>query len=124
MRHDIYTLPQITLVGGQSETIQWRVFDRDGEPYDASGISGRFAVVDYSHQAVTTPLLTANITFVNDSEMGVNNVAQITLSSSDTLALYGKYIYQITLKDSLGSAEIPNQGIMFIAHNIDQGYLS
>ena len=124
MRHDIYTLPQITLVGGQSEQIRWRIFDLNGDPYDATGISGRFAIVDYSNQDVATPLLTLNITFVTDSETGVNNVAQITLSSADTLNLYGKYIYQITLKSSFGDVQIPNQGIMFIAHNIDKGYLS
>jgi hypothetical protein len=124
MRHDIYTLPQITLVGGQSETIRWRLFDLDGEPYDASGVDARFALVDFSDQAAEEPVLAIDATINTDQESGVDCIVKIVMDPDDTIDLYGKYIYQITLKGGSGYVQIPNQGIMFIAHNIDRDYLS
>ena len=51
------------------------------------------------------------------------NIAKVTLDADDTMELTGKYIYQITVKDRDGMAEIPDQGIMMIANNINKGFL-
>jgi len=115
MRHDIYTLPEISLVGGQTETFQFRLFNANGEPF--GGCTGNFAVVDFSNQE-GDPLISKDFT-VDDS----TNIAVVSLASGDTLDLYGKYIYQLTLCDIQDNVDIPNQGIMQIAHNINRGFL-
>ena len=51
---------------------------------------------------------------------GFENVACLTLATGDTVGLHGKYIYQITIVDMTGEAEIPGQGIFFVSHNIDR----
>lgn len=122
MRHDIYTLPEISMVGGQSETIRWRLYDKNGDPYSGGDIQARFALTDFSDQSSDEAVLTKDITFIAGDE-GVNNVAQVNLDYSDTANLYGKYVYQLTIKDGIREAHIPGQGIIFIAHNIDQAFL-
>ena len=124
MRHDIYTLPQITMVGGQSETIRWRLFDKNGVPYDASGLDNmHFALMDYSNQSGTEPTLTEDVFVEQDSESGVSNVLVVVLKPSNTVDLFGKYIYQLTLVNGIDEVQIPDQGIIFIAHNIDSSFL-
>ena len=54
---------------------------------------------------------------------GAKNVATVDLLPTDTLGLYGKYIYQITIKDIDGEVEIPNQGIFYIFHNVNESFL-
>lgn len=123
MRHDIYTMPEIMFVSGQSKTIRWRLFKSKNIPFNAERCSGNFSVVDYSDKTGDT-LISKSLTFSKDDD-GVLSIATVNLSSSDTIGLYGKYIYQITIKDRYNNdAEIPNQGILLIFHNINEQYLS
>ena len=121
MRNDIYTMPTIDFVGGQSNTINWRMYTRGGSPYNAKGCVGNFSVVDYSDQT-GEPVISKIVTFKIGIE-GVMNVASVDLAPSDTLHLDGKYIYQLTIKDIYEEAEIPNQGLLMIAHNINKSFL-
>lgn len=123
MRHDIYTLPEIVIIGGQSATIRWRLFTEANTPFNANGCTGNFSVVDYSNPN-DDPLIDKSLTFsVGDDETGIKNIASVDLSPSDTLDMQGKYIYQIQIRDIDGEAEIPNQGIMQITHNINTTFL-
>lgn len=123
MRHDIYTMPEIMFVSGQSKTIRWRLFKAKNIPFNAERYIGNFSVVDYSDKTGDS-LISKSLTFSEDDD-GVLSIATVNLSSSDTLGLYGKYIYQITIKDRYNNdAEIPNQGILLIFHNINEQYLS
>lgn len=123
MRRDIYTLPEISFVSGQSNTLRWRLFTITKRPFNADGCTGNFAVVDYSDQT-GDPLITKSLTFeVGDNPDKIKNVAVVDLSPDDTLGLTGKYIYQITIRDIDGEAEIPNQGFLHIAHNINESFL-
>lgn len=127
MRHDIYTLPEVVFVSGQSNTLRWRLFTKAGVPYNADGCTGNFAVVDYSDQT-GDPLISKSLYFIvdpdaDDSETAVKHIACVDLTPSDTLGLDGKYIYQITIKDIDGEAEIPNQGFFQITHNINESFL-
>lgn len=121
MRHDIYTLPEIVFVAGQSNTIRWHLFTPAHHPYNANGCTGNFSVVDYSDRT-SDPLISKPLTF-DFGDDGIKNVASVDLLSSDTLGLYGKYIYQITIKDIDGESEIPNQGFLQIYHNINESFL-
>lgn len=121
MRHDIYTMPEIVFVSGQSNTFYWHLFTPAHAPYNADGCTGNFAVVDYSDQT-GDPLISKSLKFlVGDNN--VKNIATVDLEPRDTLGLHGKYIYQITIKDIDGEAEIPDQGFLLITHNINEGFL-
>lgn len=123
MRHDIYTLPEVVFVSGQSLTLRWRLWTVKNVPFNADGCTGNFSVVDYSDKT-GDPLITKSLTFsIGDDDTGAKNVASVDLLPKETLGLYGKYIYQITIKDIDGEAEIPNQGILLITHNINESFL-
>ena len=122
MRHDIYTMPDVVFVSGQSNTLRWRLFTISGAPFNADGCTGNFAAVDYSDQT-GEPLISKPLRFLVGDESGKKNIAEVDLEPRDTLELHGKYIYQITIKDIDGEVEIPNQGFLQIAHNINEGFL-
>lgn len=121
MRNDIYTMPSIVFVAGQSNTIKWNLYTRAKTPYNAQGCTGNFSVVDYSDQE-GDPLINKALSFSKGIE-NVINVASVNLAPRDTLELDGKYIYQIIIKDIYNEAEIPNQGFLLITHNINAAYL-
>lgn len=124
MRHDVYSLPEVMFVAGQSNTLRWRLFTEQNVPFNADGCIGNFALVDYSDKYNDEPLVSKPLSFViGDDVTGAKNVATVDLLPTDTLGLYGKYIYQITIKDIDGEVEIPNQGIFNIFHNINESFL-
>lgn len=124
MRHDVYSLPEVMFVAGQSNTLRWRLFMEQNVPFNADGCIGNFALVDYSDKYNDEPLVSKPLSFViGDDVTGAKNVATVDLLPTDTLGLYGKYIYQITIKDIDGEVEIPNQGIFNIFHNINESFL-
>lgn len=123
MRHDIYSMPEIVFVSGQSNTLRWRLFTVKNVPFNAEGCTGNFSIVDYSDKT-GDPLISKPLKFfIGDDENGVKNVAVVDLIPKDTLGLAGKYIYQITIKDIDGEVEIPNQGFLLISHNINESFL-
>lgn len=124
MRKDIYTLPTIEFVAGQSNTFRWRLWTQGKRPFNAENCRGNFAILDYSDQDAEEPLVSKDLSFQADGSDDVINSATVELQPSDTIELQGRYIYQITIVDQFGNSEIPNQGIMFIAHNINSRYLT
>ena len=121
MQTNLYTLPEISFVGGETQEFNFHLKNKDGLPFDASGSSIDFSICDYSNKN-GEPLLSYSPTLLAD-ESGVANVIILTIPKEDTATLAGKYIYQITIVDAGGSSEIPNQGIMNIAKNIHQEYV-
>ena len=122
MRDDIYTLPKIVFVAGQSSTFNWRIYDSSGDNFDCSECSGNLAVIEYDDKTGDA-LLSKDLTFTSENDDGVYNIASATLSPSDTLDWDGKYVYQLTIVDASGSAEIPNKGIMLVSNNINPSFL-
>lgn len=121
MKYDIYTLPQITIVGGQSKTIGFNLWTINRDMFDTNGCSGNFAVVDYSDKDGDT-VVAKQMTFQSGDNPEIQNVAVVSLTPSDTLNLAGKYVYQVTIKNG-DIADIPNQGILYIARNINTSFL-
>ena len=117
MRDDIYTLPQISIVGGQSKTLKFNLWTTNTAMFNAEDCSGNFSVVSYSDKSGEI-LISKTMTFEAGDDPTVSNVAVVNLLPQDTAYLYGKYIYQITIIDEDGNVEIPNQGILYIAYNI------
>ena len=60
---------------------------------------------------------------IYDETGTIDNVLTVTLESLESVNLFGKYIYQITIQDRDGEVEIPSQGIMYITNNIDKGII-
>lgn len=123
MRKDIYTLPELQFVAGQSNTFRWRLWTQSKAAFNADGCTGNFAILDFSDQNADEPVLSKPLTFEIGDESGAKNVARLDLSPSDTVDLHGYYIYQITIVDVDDEAEIPGQGRVHIAHNINSGFL-
>lgn len=122
MQTNIYTLPELTFVGGKTQELRFNLKDKNGEPYNASGSTVNFSICNYSYKT-GAPLLSLTPTLIAD-ENGVADMLYITIAPEDTLNLFGKYIYQITIVDISGRVEIPNQGIMNITKNINTGFIS
>lgn len=87
-------------------------------PYDATGATVDFALINYSNK-IGIPILSKSAK-IKKGEESSYNWAEVILNPQDTAALYGKYIYQLTIKDMWGDVSIPNQGIMLITKNINQ----
>lgn len=54
---------------------------------------------------------------------GIESIIAVTLLPKETVGLYGKYIYQITIQDMSGETDIPSQGILGITNNIDKAVI-
>ena len=116
MQTCIYTLPELTFVGGDTQELNFRLLEPDRSPYNAKYCTASFAVCNYSNK-VGTPLFTITPTLTsNDTD--IIHILHVEIPSEKTLNLFGKYIYQIVIRDDSGKIEIPNQGIMNITRNI------
>lgn len=122
MRYDIYTLPEITIVGGQSKTLGFNLWTSGRERFDADGCNGNFSVVNYSNKSGDV-VISKPVTFESGDDPNVHSVATVELLSADTATLFGKYVYQLTIQDGEGNAEIPNQGILYVAYNVNRDVL-
>lgn len=118
-----YTLPLIEFVGGGHQKIPFRVYNFSGKrPFDLSGCECYFSVVNYMSQS--GPVVISKEMLVEENEKtGVSNILSVELTSEDTLNLFGKFVYQITIIGSDGTPETPKQGIMNIIQNIDKSIL-
>lgn len=122
MQGNIYTLPEINMVGGATRNLYFNLKDKDGNVFDAEGCMANFAVCNYADKQ-STPLFTITPDFMAD-EKGTRSIVHVPLDTGYTRELYGKYVYQITLKNTKGEIGIPNQGILNITRNIDQTYIA
>ena len=52
----------------------------------------------------------------------IQTILRVILDPIDTVNLFGKFVYQITIKDADGSVDIPSQGIINIVNNIDKDF--
>ena len=121
MQTNIYTLPEINFVGGETQELRFNLKNQDGEAFDAAGATVDFSICNYSNK-IGTPLLSYTPTLLADSH-GISSILYVEIPKGDTATLAGKFIYQITIIDLTGDAEIPNQGIMNITRNIHQDFV-
>lgn len=113
-------LAPISFVGGATKTLGFRIFNRGGSPIDVSNCTARFAIIDAVNK-YGKPILVKEMSPYPSSDTG--NILSVNLASSDTVDLFGKYLYQISIVDKDGSAEDPQQGDFYIFNNIDKDYL-
>lgn len=112
----VYSLPDLVFRGGSSQKIVFNLKNfYSGEPFDLSGGSVIFSANDYINPT-TTPALKYTATLVEDAS-GEKSVARISILPDDTKCLRGKYVYQLTLKDSGGEVDTSLAGLMVILEN-------
>jgi len=117
MYTNFYTLPEISFVGGATQILKFNLKDDTGEAFDLSNCTVDFSISDYSIRN-STAIVT--LTPTKSSSM-----ITVTIPATDTVGLSGKYIYQISIYDADGSEfQIPNQGLMHIAGNVNPAFIS
>lgn len=126
MIQSLYTLPDIQFVGGETQEITFELYKKFDsgleQPYDATSCTANFAIIGYGNK-IGVPLVDKPATVRMSDKNKTAHLVDVTLSPAETVGLYGKYIYQLTLKDIDGNTAIPDQGIMYITKNINQGFV-
>lgn len=118
MINNIYTMPQIDMLGGDCDSLLFTIKRPDGRPLDISTMTLKFSVINYSNQ-FGTPVLEFEKTGtpVFNDELKLKSDFKVDLKITDTIHLYGKYIYQISITDFQGDVK-SLQGIIIITKNI------
>lgn len=124
MLNKMYSLPEVCFVGGSSEDFQFNVFyDKDGpKPFNLFGGTAKFSIVNFLNKN-STPLVSKDMEIDMNDEDTHYNVLRVSLEPEDTVDLFGKFVYQITIRDIDGNIDIPHQGIINIHNNIDKPFI-
>ena len=112
-----YTLPTVDFVGGSTQELAFHTFfSQNKRPFDLSTCTANFVNKN------GTPLISKQMDIIKseDGDGTVTNVLKVVLLPEETVDLFGKFIYQITIQDISGEIEIPDQGILRIANNINK----
>ena len=123
MLNKMYSLPEIRFVGGSSENLKFNLYydENSPKPFNFFGGEANFSIVNFINKN-STPLVSKRMTInLNEAETHYN-VLHVSLEPTDTVDLFGKFVYQITLKDIDGNVDIPHQGIINIHSNIDKAF--
>lgn len=113
MFFDIYTLPYLVINAGQESSFQFRILNSDGAA--VKNATFQCNVVEYCNEGA--PVLSLSGTIDYDSASDTSAIG-LTFSSSNTLALTGKYIYQISVTLSNGYIGEIRKGILYVRSNI------
>lgn len=124
MISNVYSLPEIDFVGGSTADLIFNVYGKreDPQPYGLTGCVANFSVINYVNKT-GEPIISKQMGVRMNGDNTAYNVLYVELKPSDTLDLFGKYIYQITIKDADNNADIPQQGIIYIHNNINKSFL-
>ena len=118
-----YELPTITFVGGETRDLAFHIYHYIGKrPYSLSECECTFSLVNFTTKG-GKPILSKEMTVIYDETGTIDNVLTVTLESLESVNLFGKYIYQITIQDRDGEVEIPSQGMKYNTNNIDKGII-
>lgn len=117
-----FTLPQIDLIGGGTQEYRFNIYhEGTGLPLSMNGNTCNFSVVDYTNRT-EAPKISKAMRVIFNREGTLDNTLSVVLYQEDTIGLYGKYIYQIAIKDIDGKMEPPMQGLLYINRNINQSF--
>ena len=123
-----YTLPVIDFVGGSNQDLSFHVYWHQlNNPFDLTGCTASFSIVDYLHKdgdPILTKAMSISPTGILVDGYTLRNILTVTLTSRDTVNLSGKYLYQISIRNSAGKTEVPNQGVLFIINNIHKSFVT
>lgn len=121
MINPVYKLPKLSFVGGETQSFLFNLKTAAGAEYDASGCEVAFAIINYTNKN-GVPVLTKSVTLTTGADGG-QSVGMVDLTPEDTVGLYGRYVYQVSVRDATGETEIPGQGLLDITRNIHPGFI-
>lgn len=126
--YEPYTLPTYEIVGGTYLKLTfYAYFHTEVNPYDLSNCEVNFAIIDFMNKEGqyldSRPMSIEDGADLGDGDHVMNRLT-VDIPSSVTKNLYGKYIYQISIKEATSKVEIPSQGILLIENNINKSYIS
>ena len=124
MLNKMYSLPEICFVGGSSEDLQFFMYTNESnpKPFDLHGGEANFTIVNFINKN-STPLVSKKMEIGLNLEETHRSVLRVSLDPSDTVNLFGKFVYQISIKDVDGNIDIPHQGIINIHNNINKSFV-
>lgn len=118
-----YTLPTIQFVGGETQALAFSIYSHTKDkPCSMTGCTANFSIVSFMNKW-GTPMISKTMAAVMNAAGTVDNVLTVSILPEETVNLTGKYIYQISIRDAKGTVEIPKQGILMIANNINKSFL-
>lgn len=113
MFFDIYTLPYLVINAGQESSFQFRILNSDGEA--VKNATFKCDVIEYCNEGA--PVLSFSGVVEYDSASDSSAIG-LTFSSTSTLALEGKYIYQLAVTLSSGYVGEVRKGILYVRSNV------
>lgn len=113
MFFDIYTLPYLVINAGQESSFQFQILNSDGEA--VKNATFKCDVVEYCNEG--TPALSLSGVIEYDSASDTSAIG-LTFSSANTIALEGKYIYQLSVTLSNGYVGEVRKGILYVRSNV------
>ena len=87
----IYTLPELTFVGGKTQELKFNLKDSQRNPFNAEGSSADFSICNYSNK-IGEPIFSVTPVLAAD-ENGIESRLIVTIAPDKTVHLFGKYIY-------------------------------
>lgn len=110
-------LPDFCMNAGETKYLRFPVYDADSKLVDVSGMQGRLAISDYINRGQSLFHIDCEVS--EDDTYG-GNVFTAVLLANATLPLCGKFIYQLTIRDTVDAAISVLRGVVMIAPNADQ----
>lgn len=109
--NEYQALPRIELEAGETQTLDFHLFNSNGVQLDASDKTVRFFLFDYINRSDN-----ATVTKTASIETPSEDVpfARVFLSQSDTNELLGKYIYQLNISSEIDNAVEILQGTLIV----------
>lgn len=115
------TLPDWEFVGGVTQEYDFTLRAENGYYYDIPGATASLAIAPFANQQAAVVVKSGAIIA---NAAGANCIAHFLLDKNDTVNLHGKFIYQITVKNTDGTIAPPMRGRMFIIENIDKAFVN
>lgn len=117
-----YTLPMIDFIGGSTQDLVFNVYNEaDKQPSDLSSCTAAITVINFANQTGEADISKPMTVEGKDLEIegNVKNILHVQLAAEETIGLYGKFVYQISIQYPSGEME-QRQGLMYIMRNINQ----
>lgn len=106
----INSLAEFSFIGGTEFVLTFNLYDDEGAPIDISA-----GVVSWTMSPLSQP---QNPVLTKSGVITDTNTFTVTIDSTDTLTLKGKFIHQPIFVDFAGAEFRPNQGIITIIPRI------
>ncbi len=121
MVNNVYSLPKINFVGGESQSLYFHLYTKDGGVFDANGCEASLSIINFQH-STGDPTFVKNVAIL-ENENGVRNIALVNLLPNDTVNLFGRYVYQLSIRDPDGDIEL-HKGQFDITNNTCKSFVT